>query len=57
MKSAVGLWMRADWRRRRASLIALTLLAGIAFGAVATVFAGARRSASSFDRLRADTRA
>lgn len=56
-KSAVGLWVRSDWRRRRASLLALTLLTGIAFGVVATVFAGARRTASSFDRLRAATAA
>lgn len=57
MTGAIGLWMRADWRRRRLSLAALTLLIGIAFAFVATALAGARRTASSFDRLRAQTRA
>ena len=38
-------------------MLALTVLAGIVFGVVATVFAGARRTASSFDRLRAVTAA
>src|SRR5204863_7485710 len=37
--------------------LALTLLTSIAFGVVATVFAGARRTASSFDRLRTATAA
>ena len=57
MRGAIGLWVRSDWRRRRASLLALTLLTSVAFGVVAAVFAGARRTASSFDRLRAVTAA
>lgn len=57
MRSAIGLWVRSDWRRRGASLLALSLLASVAFGVVSTVFAGARRTASSFDRLRAVTAA
>ena len=55
MRGSIGLWVRADWRRRRASLLALTLLAGLSFAVVATAVAGARRTASSFDRLRAKT--
>src|SRR3954452_12579403 len=57
LRSAIGSWVRSDWRRRRVSLLALTLLTSIAFGVVATVFAGARRTASSFDRLRTATAA
>ncbi len=53
----MGLWVRSDWRSRRASLVALALLAGLSFAVVATAFAGARRTATSFDRLRASTRA
>jgi hypothetical protein len=45
-------WVRANWRDRRAALIGLTLLATLSFGAVATAFAGARRTASSFERMR-----
>lgn len=55
MRSWVGLWVRADWRRRRASLLALTLLAGLSFAVVAVAVAGARRTATSFERLRATT--
>src|SRR5436189_6028082 len=57
LRSAIGSWVRSDWRVRRGSLLALTLLTSIAFGVVATVFAGARRTASSFDRLRTATAA
>ena len=55
MRGSIALWIRADWRRRRASLVALTILAGLSFAVVGTAFAGARRTASSFDRLRAET--
>ncbi len=55
--AAIALWVRADWRRRWGPLIALALLTGLAFSVVATAFAGARRTATSFDRLRAETRA
>ena len=55
MRSSIALWVRADWRMRRASLLALTLLAGLSFAVVATALAGARRTATSFARLRATT--
>jgi hypothetical protein len=55
VRSSIGLWVRADWRRRRASLLALTLLAGLSFAVVAVAVAGARRTATSFERLRATT--
>lgn len=48
-----GLWMwaRADWRRRRIALLALSLLLSIAGGVVLTAVSGARRTASSLERL------
>ena len=49
--------MRANWRERRTALIALSVLAALSFGAVATAFAGARRTASSFERMRSADRA
>ncbi|MEY2416503.1 MAG: putative transport system permease protein, partial [Ilumatobacteraceae bacterium] len=55
MRSSIGLWVRADWRRRRVSLLALTLLTGLSFAVVAVAVAGARRTATSFERLRATT--
>jgi hypothetical protein len=44
-------WVRTDWRRRRGSLLALTLLVGVAAGGVMTAAAGARRTATSLERL------
>jgi hypothetical protein len=57
VSGSVGMWVRADWRRRYLSLVALALVAGISFAVATTAFAGARRTASSFDRLRDVTRA
>ena len=39
------MWVRADWRRRYLSLVALALVAGISFAVAVTAFAGARRTA------------
>ena len=57
MIDSVGMWVRADWRRRSISLVALAIVAGLSFAVAVTAFAGARRTASSFDRLREETRA
>ena len=57
MSDSVGMWVRADWRRRFISLVALAIVAGVSFAVAVTAFAGARRTASSFDRLREETRA
>ena len=53
--AAIALLVLSDWRRRRASLVALVLLIGLAGGVVLTAAAGARRTASSLDRLAATT--
>jgi hypothetical protein len=53
----LAIWVRSERRRRRASLLALAVLCGLAFGVAATAVAGARRTASSFDRLRRVTEA
>ena len=57
VSGSVGMWVRADWRRRYLSLVALAFVAGISFAVAVTAFAGARRTASSFDRLREATHA
>src|SRR4051794_40112225 len=48
-------WVRTDWRRRRRTLIALAVLVGVAAGGVMTAVAGARRSATSLERLADDS--
>jgi FtsX-like permease family len=48
---AIALWARADWRRRSRTLVALTLLTGFAGAVVLTAIAGARRTATSFERF------
>ncbi len=53
---AIALWARSDWRRRRRSILALILLAGLAGAVVLVAVAGARRTASSFERLGDATR-
>lgn len=57
MNAAVVLWARADWRRRRGTILGLVLLTGFAGAGVLTVAAGARRTASSLERLATETRA
>jgi hypothetical protein len=51
VKPAVMLWVGAGWRRRRAGMLGLVLLCGLAGAVVLTVAAGARRTATSLDRL------
>ncbi|HKY16506.1 MAG TPA: FtsX-like permease family protein [Microthrixaceae bacterium] len=51
MTSAVALWVRAEWRRRRLAVVGLTLLVGIAGGLVLAVVAGARRTSTSLERF------
>ena len=49
--STVALWFRAEWRNRWRALVGLFLLIAFATAVVSTAFAGARRGASSVDRL------
>jgi putative ABC transport system permease protein len=53
----VTLWVEADWRRRRVAMLGLVLLTGLAGAVVLTVAAGARRSATSLERLATETSA
>ncbi|MCU1450180.1 MAG: hypothetical protein JWP02_2350 [Acidimicrobiales bacterium] len=46
------LWARAQWRRQRRALVALTLLLGLFAGVALACFAGARRTATSYQRFR-----
>src|SRR5688500_16059542 len=48
---------RAAMRRQVGSLVAIALVIGIAGAAVLVATAGARRTATSLDRFRSDTRA
>lgn len=57
MGRAVVLWVRADWRQRGRSLVALALLASLAGAVVLTAVAGARRTGASFERLVDDSNA
>jgi FtsX-like permease family len=52
---ALLIWSRSDARRRIGTLVGLALLIALAGGATLTSLAGARRSASAYDRLRART--
>lgn len=54
---AAGLWARADLRQRWRSMVALGLLAGLTAGLALAAFAGARRTDSALERLRATTNA
>ncbi|MFL6204229.1 MAG: FtsX-like permease family protein [Acidimicrobiales bacterium] len=47
------LWVRADLRRRAASLVVLALVVGLGGGVAIAAVAGARRTTTSWDRLRA----
>ena len=51
------MWARADVRHRWRSLVALGLLAGVTAGLAFAAFAGARRTSTALDRLRARTNA
>ena len=51
----MSLWSRADARRRLGPLIGLALLIALTGGATLATLAGARRSATAFDRLRERT--
>lgn len=55
--SAHWTWARAEIRARRRGLVAVALLIGLTAGAALTGFAGARRTASSYDRFRDVARA
>lgn len=57
VRLAIAMWVRSDWRRRARSLVALTLLTAVAGGFVLMVLAGARRTATSFDRFARTTHA
>ncbi len=56
MRAAL-IWGQADARRRIGALIGIALLITLAGGATLASFAGARRAASSFERLRVRTKA
>ena len=51
------MWARADVRHRWRSLVALGILAGVTAGLAFAAFAGARRTSTALDRLRARTNA
>lgn len=56
-RAGAALWARREWRRRWRALIALGLLAGIAGGVAMAAVAGARRTATVYDRWRRATAA
>lgn len=49
--TAALLWARAEWRRRWVALLTLALFLAVGAGVVLTVAAGARRTATAYDRL------
>ena len=49
--TAVWAWVLSELRRRPASAIALTLLIGVSLAVALTAVAGARRTATAFDRF------
>ncbi len=53
----MALWVRAGWRRGRVAMLGVVVLLGLAGAVVMTVAAGARRTASSLERLAAETSA
>jgi hypothetical protein len=53
---AVWACVRAEWRARWRGLVAVALLAGVAAGVTFGAIAGARRSATAFDRFSRATR-
>lgn len=54
---ALLIWSRSDGRRRLGALIGLALLVAVAGGATLATFAGARRSETAYERMRARTKA
>lgn len=52
---ALKLWSRSDVRRRKGALVGLALLITLTGGVTLASLAGARRSATAFDRLREHT--
>ena len=56
VNAAVWLWARANWRRRQGAIVGLVLLTGFAGAVVLMVAAGARRTATSLERLSTETR-
>jgi hypothetical protein len=44
-------WVRADWRRRRSALVGLCLLIGLVGSVAMAAIAGARRTATTVERL------
>ena len=53
--AAIWLWVRSEWRRGWAGLLALALLIAFAGGVSLAVLAGARRADSALDRFEAAT--
>ena len=51
--AALSLWVRRTWTRRWLGLLGLGLLIAVVGGITLAVTAGARRTASAFDRLQA----
>ncbi len=51
------MWARTELRRRWLALLVLGVLAGVTAGLATATVAGARRTATSWDRLRAETHA
>ena len=52
MGTAIRLWARTELRRRWRTLVVLGILAGLAGGIVLAAVAGARRTATAYDRYR-----
>ena len=49
------MWARTELRRRWLALLVLGVLAGVSAGLATATVAGARRTATAWDRLRAET--
>jgi hypothetical protein len=53
--TAIWMWCRSEWRNRWKALLGLVVLIAFATAGVSTAVAGARRGATTVDRLLADT--